>query len=212
VALEIAREGAEVWALDRSPEMVEELGRRLAAEPADVAARVHPLVGDLRAPAPDGPFALIVLAMNTLQVLTEPEDQLACLSAARARLAPGGELIFDVAMPDVAEILGTLGVVRRTDEHLDPATGAWVLQSASYDDFDPVTQTLRFTIVVDDRASDGGLTRRLRRFAVHLFLPSELGHLLARAGLEVVEAYGDFEGNPVDASSPRQIYRCRAAA
>ena len=55
------------------------------------------------------------------------------------------------------------------------------------------------------------MRRYLRRHTVHLFLPSELRHLLARAGLEVVDAYGDFEGAPVEAGAQRQIYRCRAA-
>ena len=212
LALPLARHGAEVWALDSSPEMVAELRRRLAGEPKEVRARVHPVVGDLRTIDLDGRFGLVMLAMNTLQVLTTAEEQLACLRAARERLAPGGEVVFDVAMPDVGEIAGSLGLVRRTGEHVDPDTGHTLLHSAWYDEFDPVTQTLRFTIQVDDRDGEGRVTRRLRRFTVHLFMPSEVRHLVARAGLEVVESYGDFEGGPVDAGSQRQVHRCRAAA
>lgn len=211
LALPLARDGHEVWALDADPGMVDEVERRRRAEPADVAARLHPVVGDMRDPAPPGPFRLVLLAMNTLQVLLSPADQLACLRAARDRLAPGGEVAFDVVLPDVGEIQGTLGVMRSTGVHVDRISGATLFHSACYEAFDPVTQTLEFRIMVDERAPDGTLARHVRPHRVHLFMPAELGHLLARAGLEVVEAYGDFEGGPVEPASERQVYRCRAA-
>jgi SAM-dependent methyltransferase len=209
VAIPLARDGAEVWALDGSAAMVAELERRTAE--AEVAG-VHAVHGDLRSFSLGRGFALILMAMNTFQVLVAPEDQLACLRAAREHLLAGGQLVFDVAFPDLAEVTGTLGLVRRTGEYEDEARGVTVLHSACYDAFDPVTQTLRFTIQVDDRHPDGRITRHLRRFTVHVFLPSEIRHLVARAGLEVVDAYGDFEGGPVEPGSTRQIYRCRAAA
>ena len=47
VTLPLARDGAEVWALDRSPAMLAELERRLRAEPPEVRARVRTVRGDL---------------------------------------------------------------------------------------------------------------------------------------------------------------------
>ena len=52
-------------------------------------ARVHPVAGDLRAFDLGRRFALVVVAMNTLQVLTDPDDRLACLRA-RARAPAAG--------------------------------------------------------------------------------------------------------------------------
>jgi SAM-dependent methyltransferase len=211
VALALARDGAEVWAVDGSAAMVAELHRRLADEPPAVAARVHVVHADLRTLAlPErGRFGLALLAMNTLQALLTPGDQLAALGAARDHLAPEGELAFDVALPDLAEVAATLGVVRQTGVHEN--AGLTLIHSAWYEAFEPVTQTLRFTVQIDEHDRDGAVRRHLRRHTVHLFLPSELRHLLARAGLEVIEAYGDFEGSPVEAGAQRQIYRCRAA-
>src|SRR5205823_1495015 len=48
VALPLAADGAEVWALDADPDMLAELGRRLAETDAHLAGRVHPVHGDLR--------------------------------------------------------------------------------------------------------------------------------------------------------------------
>jgi SAM-dependent methyltransferase len=213
VAFALARDGAEVWAVDASPAMVAEMRRRLAAEPAGVASRLHVVQADMRALAlPQRGFGLALVAMNTLQALLTPGDQLAALRAARDHLAPDGELVFDLVLPDIAEVAATVGVVRQTGVHEDAATGVTLVHSAWYESFEPVTQTLRFTVQIDEHGADGGVRRHLRRYTVHLFLPSELRHLLARAGLEVVEAYGDFEGGPVEAGADRQIYRCRAAA
>ena len=107
VALALARDGVQVWALDGSGAMVDQLVRRLESEPAGVRARVRPVCADLRDFALDRRFPLIVMAMNTLQVLTDPDDRLACLRVARRHLAPGGELVFDVALPNPEEIAGT---------------------------------------------------------------------------------------------------------
>jgi len=213
ISLPLARDGAEVWAVDGSPAMVAEIRRRLSTEWTEVAARVHPVQADMRTlDLPErGRFGLAIVAMNTLQAVLTHGDQLAALTAARRHLAPAGELVFDVALPDLAEVAATLGVVRQTGLHEDPARGVTLVHSAWYEAFEPITQTLRFTVQIDEHAADGAVHRYLRRHTVHLFLPSELRHLLARAGLEVVEAYGDFEGSPVEAGAQRQIYRCRAA-
>lgn len=215
LALTLARDGHEVWALDRSPHMRAELTRRLAGEREAVRVRVRTVDGDLawlkRAspPLPAGGFRLALIAMNTLQALTDPDDQVRCLAGARALLAPGGELAFDVALPDLAEIAGSLGHERPGGRHVDAASGTELWHSAWYDRLDPLTQTLCFTLRIRSRTRDGERHEALRHHRVHLFMPAELGHLLARAGLEPIEVLGDFAGGPVHAGSERQIYRCR---
>jgi SAM-dependent methyltransferase len=211
VALALARDGHEVLAVDRSPFMLAELERRLADEREDVRRRVRTARAELADLRLEGRFPLAIMAMNTFQVLTEPEDQLACLTAVRGLLAPGGEVAFDVALPDVGEIMDTLGLVRAGERYEDAARGVTVTHSAWYEAFDPVSQTAEFVLRIDDRDAAGAVTTYLRRHRVHLFLPSELRHLLARAGLRVLEAAGDFAGGPVRAESERQVYRCGAA-
>jgi SAM-dependent methyltransferase len=214
VAIVLARDGHEVVAVDRSPYMLRELRRRLEDEPEDVRERVRAVEGELaglgRLYLEPG-FPLILMAMNTFQVLTEPDDRLACLTAARELLAPGGELCFDVALPNFEEILATLDVVREGDRYVDRERGVTVVHSAWYEALDPATQTAEFVLRIEDRAFGGAVRTYLRRHRVHLFLPSELRELLARAGLRVLKAAGDFAGGPVRADSERQVYRCGAA-
>lgn len=212
LALALAREGCEVIALDADPVMLRALADNAARLTPEVAGRITPLCADMRTFVLDAPVALAIAAMNTLQVLVDPGDQLACLEHIRAALGSGGELWFDVAMPDVVDVQGQIGVVRAGDVYTDPATGVRLAHAFWFDWVDPVTQTARFTHRVDEIEPDGAVRSFLRHHEVHIFTPVELRHLLARGGFEVVQAWGDFTGAPLEPGAERQVYRCRVAA
>ena len=213
VSLDLARAGHAVWALDRSPAMLAEIARRLEGEPAAVRERVTTVEGDLRHLALGRRFPLVLVAMNTLQVLTSPPDRIACLRGIRDHLADGGELIFDVALPDVEEITSSMGRERPGGRSRDPETGAVLVHSAWYDRWEPETATLEFTLRVVEHAGGGVPPREsLRRHRVHLFTPDEIAGLMARAGLEPIDVAGDFDGTPIGPCAERQVHRCRAAA
>lgn len=213
VALDLARAGHAVWALDRSPDMLAELGRRLRDEPPAVRERVTPVQGDLAHLELGRRFPLVIVAMNTLQVLTDPGDRAACFRGVREHLADGGEFAFDVALPDVEEIVSSLGHERPGGASRDPETGDRLVHSAWYDAWDPATATLEFTLRVRRRPPAGGSeTETLRRHRVHLFTPQEIAGLMAQAGLEPLSAWGDFAGGPIEPWSERQVHRCRRAA
>lgn len=214
VAIPLARDGHEVWALDRSGAMLAELARRLEREPPAVRERVRLVRGYLAELRLPGAFALVIVAMNTLQVLTEPADRLACLRGVREHLADGGELAFDVGLPDADEIVATMGVERSAGTHRDGAGGPLLVHSGWYDRWEPESQTLEFTLRVEERRSGAAGPPRvaLRRHRVHLFSPEEIAGLLAQAGLEAIEVAGDFDGSPLRPGCERQVYRCRAAS
>lgn len=211
VTIPLARDGATVWALDRSPAMLAELRRRLELEPAEVVARVRLVEGDLAAVDLPERFRLVIVAMNTLQVLTAPADRVACLRQVGDHLAAGGELIFDVALPDAEEIAGSMGVERPGGVHREP-DGSVLRHSAWYDRWEPRTRTLEFTLRIRTTPPCGGTAHEaLRRHRVHLFDPGEIDELLEAAGLEHVEVLGDFDGTPLGPGCERQVHRCRTA-
>jgi SAM-dependent methyltransferase len=210
VAIPLARDGHEVWALDRSEAMLAELRRRLEREPPDVRARVRAVRGDLAALRLPRAFPLVIAAMNTLQVLTEAPDRLACFHAMRAHLAEGGELGFEVGLPDPDEIVATMGIERSNGHYRDGAGGPLLLHSAWYDSWDPDTRTLEFTLRIAQSHGTEPPREVLRRHRVHIFWPGEIADLLSAAGLEAVEVSGGFDGAPIGPGSERQVYRCRA--
>lgn len=209
IAVPLARAGAEVWALDGSEQMITQLLRAAAAQRDEVRARIHPVHADMRTFELGRRFPLVMIAMNTLQALTEPDDQLACLRTVERHLAAGGELIFDVALPDPVEIADSMGVERSGGEYRDPVSGTVLAHSAWYDAWDPLTQTLEFTHRIRETGPSGARHEFLRHHTVHLFMPAELEHLLARAGLRTVELTGDFDGGPLTDGAHTQIRRCR---
>ncbi len=211
VAIPLARDGHEVWALDGSPGMLRELGQRLEAEPAGVAARIRCVEGDLRDFTIGRSFPLAIMPMNTLQALLPREEQLACLRRVRAHLDAGGEFVFDVAVPDLDAIDGQLGVVTPGGVWRDEATGVTLVHSARFDRVDRRAGNVAFTAQIDEIDPDGAVTTHLRPHLVHLFPPSELWELVVAAGLEVRAVYGDFAGGPLEPGSERQVVRCGVA-
>jgi SAM-dependent methyltransferase len=117
VTLSLARAGHTVTALDHDPELVKTLVRRAEGLP------VRAVLADARRFTVAERFPLIVVPMQTVQLLGESADRLSFLSCAHDALAPGGRLAiaiaealepFDVSagfpalLPDVTEIDGTV--------------------------------------------------------------------------------------------------------
>jgi SAM-dependent methyltransferase len=87
VALELARHGHDVTALDRDSELLAELAARARAAHLEVRTAVADAAGfELAGP----PFGLIVVPMQTIQLLPGRAARAAFLDSARAHLAAGG--------------------------------------------------------------------------------------------------------------------------
>ena len=89
VALELARAGHAVTALDREPELLSALAGRARA----AGLQVDTVVADAADFALDGRFALVIVPMQTIQLLPE---RAGFFASARAALAPGGLLAIAI--------------------------------------------------------------------------------------------------------------------
>ena len=126
VTLDLARAGYRVTALDRDPDLIAELERRLG-ENRHIAPDVsQPPVTTVVADARDFDlgerrFPLVVVPMQTIQLLGGVEGRIAFLTCARRHMSPGGVLAVAIAevldlyevvdgmqmpMPDVREVGG----------------------------------------------------------------------------------------------------------
>ena len=95
VALDLAARGADVTALDVDAELLEELARRAAGLP------VRTVAADAREIVVEDRFALVLLPMQTLQLMDGPEGRAAFLRAAHEHLVPGG--LLAAALADAME-------------------------------------------------------------------------------------------------------------
>jgi SAM-dependent methyltransferase len=91
VALDLARAGVEVWALDRDPELLAALVERADGLP------VTPVRGDARDFALDRAFPLVLAPMQLVQLLGGARGRTAFLARAAAHLAPGGRVACALA-------------------------------------------------------------------------------------------------------------------
>ena len=127
VALDLARAGHRVTALDRDPELLAVLAERAAGLPVDT------LVADAAGfDAGAAAFALVSVPMHTIQLLPDDAAREAFFASARRAVAPGGLVALaiagalesfdspDMLLPDAAETDGWRFVsqptaVRRVD-------------------------------------------------------------------------------------------------
>ena len=95
VALDLARRGHEVVALDRDPALLDALRERGAG------LSVSTVAADARDFALDRRFALVIVPMQTLQLLGGPAGRARFLDCARAHLTGGG--LLAVALADALD-------------------------------------------------------------------------------------------------------------
>lgn len=209
VAVPLAATGVGVVAVDSDPEMLAVLMERAAA--AGVADAIVPLVaGMAEAPLPHG-TPLVICPMNTLQVLLAPDDRATLFANVSAALAPGGEFVFDLSVPDFTDICAAIGHEIPMGVHVDPGTGDVLTHTAVYEDADPGRRDAVFRIVIERRRADGGRAVAERRHHVHLYDPDEVRALAADAALRVLSVAGGFADEPFDPhESERQVWRLGA--
>jgi SAM-dependent methyltransferase len=93
VALDLAKQGHAVTALDVDPVLLAELERRAGDLPVTTVA------ADARDMALDARFALVLVPMQTLQILGGPDGRARFLRAAHDHLQPGGILAAAITGP-----------------------------------------------------------------------------------------------------------------
>jgi len=98
VALELARQGHDVTALDRDAALLAELAARARATGLEVRTELADAAGFELAGAP---FGLIVVPMQTIQLLPGRAARAAFLASAREHLASGG--LVALALSEVLE-------------------------------------------------------------------------------------------------------------
>lgn len=149
----------------------------------------------------DARFALIYSAFRAFQHLYTVEEQLACLTAVRRHLAPGGRFVFDVFNPDLTRLAAHS---EDLDDGSSPDGEDRVERHIHIErDFGRQVQTVRIRYV--RRRGDRVLATDEQTFDMRWYFRFELEHLLVRAGFVVDAVHGDFDGRPFDGDSPEIV-------
>jgi len=183
-----ARRGYRVTGVDLSEEAIAEARARTGADDLDVTF----LQGDMRDPLCDGCADGVVNLFTTFGYFdTDAENQQALAAMAQA-LRPGGWFFQDfLNAPHVAETL--VPSTTRTVEGVEIHQRRWI-------EDDRINKEITLT--------HNGTTDTYHE-SVRLYTPDELRALYAAVGLEVVGAFGGYDGRPYTPDSPRLLLHAR---
>jgi SAM-dependent methyltransferase len=156
------------------------------------------VLGDLSSTRWDQEFELVVMTGHAFQVLTGDEQLHEALAAVRAALTPGGQFAFETRNPMVrawAEWVPA-NAVEVTD------AGGAVVRMAHQVELPVQRDLVSFTTTY---SSPGWERPRSSRSTLRFLSAAALSSLLAGAGLEIEQQYGDWDSAPLDAASPEII-------
>jgi SAM-dependent methyltransferase len=189
IAVELARHGHRVIALDAAPAMLAQAERR--ARRYDVEDLVEIVHGDLREPPPLPPSDRVIAPFRTFMHLAGDDERRRALRAAASLLADGGQFIFDVFEPSAADI-------RATHDR-------WIARSEGISEL-PLWDTEERRLELDVR-----LPGKVVSMTLEWRNAAEWRALCADAGLTVIAAYAGFEGASLRDETGDQVYVCGRA-
>lgn len=208
LTIPLARAGHEVWAVDVSAAMLDQLGAKLAREAPEVQARVHPVRQDATAlDLPVRDFRLAVIPFNVLMLIPELAAERRALAAAAAHLAPGSTLALDVmnplTLPMDAETKPSPSEPRRS-----PHNGNSYIRNTMASRLDE-GQCQRIHGWYDELLPDGKIVVTEYGFTWRMIFRYELELMLESAGFAIERLAGDFEDAAWTVDSRRMIVTAR---
>jgi SAM-dependent methyltransferase len=208
VLLPLARAGVDVTGLDLSTGMLERCRAAIAAESAEVRARVRLVEADMTFFELSRRFASIFCPFAGFQQLRTVGEQLACLARCRAHLLPQGRLVLDLPNPDPSP--AEFAHAGQDDPGADVQLVEWTAGRRirwwmTVIGYDRPLQCTECEVTYEIIEADGSTRRLTERVSLRYTFRYELEHLLVRAGFRLTALYGDYDCSPFGDSSPAMI-------
>jgi SAM-dependent methyltransferase len=206
IALPLARSGVEVWGVDLSKPMLDDLRDRLRREPAEVQRLVHLRRGDMRSVRLGRRFPLVFCTFNTALHLYTRQDVERFFARVREHLTPDGVFVADLSTPPLADLERDPLRAYHAPRFRHPTAGVMVKNTERMD-YDPARQVLFVSMEFEPvgHPEQGWMTPLTHR----QFFPREWEALLHYNGLTAIKVEGDFQGGPLDRQSDVMVWQAR---
>lgn len=201
MALRMAAQGYQVTGVDIMPEMIAQ-ARQKATERA---ASVEWVVADARAFHLQKQFPFIFMLCNAWQFFLTREDQEAMLACVREHLQPEGCFLFGTRNPSLRNLLQ----VRHPVPQKYTASDGKQLVAVEEQYYDPMTQIQHYTRHLTFLYPGGQKEEKVLRTALRYVFPQEMEALLYYNGFQIRSCYGNWQQEPLTATSPAMIYVCQ---
>ncbi len=207
VALELARHGHDVVAVDPSAAMLRRARAKAEDEGLDVRF-IEGRVTDLSLEAEM--YGFVVVGADVFLYCEEGEEQLATLRALAGCLTFDGVVAIDVPGPAEWLDAATNGEPRLAWS--GPLEDGAVLDVWQVHEDDLALQRRVMRVTYDITAGDGTVRRSVSEHALRYVGRFELEYLLRMAGLVVADVYGDYDLGPLTNESERMVVIARRVA
>ncbi len=201
MALRMAAQGYQVTGVDIVPEMI----ARARKKASERAVSVEWVVADARAFHLQKQFPFIFMLCNAWQFFLTREDQETLLACVREHLRPEGCFLFETRNPTARNLLQ----VRHPegDKYETPDGGQLVVTEQQH--YDALTQIQYYIRHLAFLHPDGQRVEKTLRTALRYVFPQEMEALLYYNGFQVRSCYGNWQQDPLTATSPSMIYVCQ---
>ena len=191
LALPLVERGLDVWGIDASGAMVDQLrGKPYGARPSVVVGDMAQL--DLTT-VPGGDsvrFGLVFVAINTFFNLTTREAQQRCLERVHEVLADGGRFALEAFVPSVDRPTNLVEARTVAVDHV-------ILTATRHDPDEQIVECQYIEI------RESGI--KLRPLTIRYCPLGELDAMAVAAGLELVERWSDWTGTPFTAGDGTHV-------
>jgi SAM-dependent methyltransferase len=184
IAFPLSERGLDVHGVDLSPAMLAKLRAKRGA------GRITLTQGDFASISLDRQFSLIYLVFNTIMNLTTQQDQLACFHNVARHLRPGGRFVIETCVPGIRRLPPGQTVV---PFRITPTT-------LGFDEYEVASQR-----VVSHHYRVLGGHVDVRAIPFRYVWPAELDLMARIAGLQLVERWGGWNGEPFTGESERHV-------
>lgn len=183
-----ANKGYRVVGCDLSPDLLQHFAKRIDGIPS----KPHVVRGDARQlPFKPGEFAAVLSFFQSFGYFETPKEDSHVIEEAGRVLRPGGKFLLDIMNPDYA--------LRRLEPiTVSAAAGMKMIQRRR---FDPMRNKIIKTITV----TIGDANPKSWKEEVRLYHRPTIEQFLKNSHLEPLDWFGDFDGKPFAADSPRMI-------
>ncbi|OLB57630.1 MAG: hypothetical protein AUI01_04180 [Ktedonobacter sp. 13_2_20CM_2_56_8] len=178
------------------------------AKAAQQAISIDWVVADARTFHLQKQFPFIYMLENVFQFFLTREDQEAMLARVREHLLPEGCFLFETRNPSPRNLLE----VRHPqgDTYATPEGGHLVVTEQQH--YDPMTQIQHYTRHLTFLQPGGQQREKTLRVALRYVFPQEIEALLFYNGFQIRSCYGNWQQEPLTATSPAMIYVCQRRA
>jgi SAM-dependent methyltransferase len=202
VTIPLAEAGHEIWGLELSGKMLEQLKIKLKDLPPQTSRKIQLIQANMSQFRIDRKFHLILIPNRAFQLLFTENDQETCLSNVREHLAEDGFFIVDFADHTTVaeEEWGTEEEIFQW-ENIDPKTGYKVYRTYRKKEIDRKNQVITPELIYRVTKQDGSVEKIAVPSPWKYYFLEQARDRLISMGFKIVEEMGYYDRRSIGQGS-----------